>query len=304
MNESSCTEILLQWGAVLRPGGNYGLKPDLNKWVVHFFFDSVCLLQVDILHNFSETDLNKWVVHFFIDSVCFLQVDILHNFSETTCRLVASSEYVSEYVSVLLNLASKQKKLFNRIAHQVIKIILISIFSLHLGSWYKFLQEESGKVNSGEWDWFQQFSVEAAQDWWGGQNESINMLMKIKRMTIRWILTNLNANIKSACFKDEREPHNKEDADWVERGSPKSKSLPFLLKVGLSLFISSWSSLQWARNHNSVQTRFVLPLQQLQLLQLPQRLQQLRSKPQVKLLMIGPSGSSQCLFISGLCECL
>ena len=124
MDTSSCTEILLQWGAVLRPGGNNGLKPDLNKWVVHFF----------------------------IDSVCFLQVDILHNFSETTCRLVASSEYVSEYVSVLLNLASKQKKLFNRIAHQVIQIILISIFSLHLGSWYKFLQEESGKVNSGERD--------------------------------------------------------------------------------------------------------------------------------------------------------
>jgi len=40
-------------------------------------------------------------------------------------------------------------------------------------------------------------------------------------------------------------------------------------------------------------SEFVLPLQQLQLLQLPQRLKQLRSKPQVKLLMIGPSESGK-----------
>ena len=47
-----------------------------------------------------------------------MYIDILQNFIETY-RLVASSEYVSEYVSLLLNLASKQKRLFNRIANQV-----------------------------------------------------------------------------------------------------------------------------------------------------------------------------------------
>ena len=69
----------------------------------------------------------------------------------------------------------------------------------------------------------------------------------------------------------------------------RSGHCPFFSKLDFS------SLFRLAVFCNELKTRFVLPLQQLQLLQLPQRLKQLRRKPQVKLLMIGPSGSSQCL---------
>jgi len=68
-----CTEILLQWGAVLRPGGKNGSKPDLDK--------------------------------------------------------VLPSQ--SEYVLILLDLASKQKELFDRIARQVNQT---SFASIHLSN--------------------------------------------------------------------------------------------------------------------------------------------------------------------------
>ena len=71
-----------------------------------------------------------------------------------------------------------------------------------------------------------------------------------------------------------------------QRGSncPVFSKLDFSSSFLLGLVYNQVTTIMTAK------TRFVLPLQQLQLLQLPHRLQQLRCKPQVKLLMMGPSG--------------
>ena len=120
-------------------------------------------------------------------------------------------------------------------------------------------------------------------------HKSITMLMNEDKITIGWLVTKLTRKRvkmnESLTTKKRRTQLN----EAHQRGSncPVFSKLDFSSSFILASVCNELTTIKTAK------TRFVLPLQHLQLLQLPHQLQQLRCKPQVKLLMMGPSGWPQ-----------